>query len=459
MFLLILAISKDFQKSWDVTANKRYSFSQQTIDFMEKLDEPVKFYAFLDPRGSSSLIEDLLDRYQKLAPRFFSYEIVDLQKKPTLAETLQVRSSGQGVIERVENPAPSNPPRRERVLRFDEANITNAISKLLRPQQRKAYFLIGHGERRTDQKESSDLSSFRDSLRTEGYDAQNLDLIAQSGVPEDAALLILAGPSASLLEREQELLDQYLRTSGKLFFLADLNTPKSYATWLKTYGFQIENSVIIDEKSAAANAEPVTPIGREYSGIHPVTRNFQIITAFTLARPINVSQSERESLSGEPTVLIKTAESAYLVPLDEILTGESVAFSSEGKVPQSFSLAAAGQYSPSKTTESNPTSNPSPELDPPLSSTRILVTSSTDLVSNSYFNLEGNRDFALNAVNWLAESEEQITVRAKDPKIQPFTLSRQAENWLYFIFCLLIPFLACMTGILITHQRRKGGRL
>ena len=181
------------------------------------------------------------------------------------------------------------------------------------------------------------------------------------------------------------------------------------------------------------------------------------MTAFTLARPIGVEEPQENGLSGTPEVLIKTAESAYLVPLKEILSGQSVAFSDEGKTPQSYSLAAAGLYSsPERET---PTPSPSPK-GPELTqnSSRILVTSSTDFASNSYFNLEGNRDFCLNAVNWLAESEDQITVRAKDPNIQPFKLSRQAENWLYFIFCILIPFLSFLTGVLITHHRRQGGQ-
>ena len=52
-FLLILAISNDFRKSWDDTADQRHSFSPQTIDFVSALQVPVKFYAFVDPNGDS----------------------------------------------------------------------------------------------------------------------------------------------------------------------------------------------------------------------------------------------------------------------------------------------------------------------------------------------------------------------------------------------------------------------
>ena len=73
-FLLILAISNDFQKTWDLTADQRHSFSKQTDDFVGALGEPVKFYAFVNPAGDSSVVEALLDKYQRLSHNF-SYEI------------------------------------------------------------------------------------------------------------------------------------------------------------------------------------------------------------------------------------------------------------------------------------------------------------------------------------------------------------------------------------------------
>ncbi len=454
-FLLILAVSHDFQKSWDLTADQRHSFSPQTIEFVQSLDQPVKLFAFVDPNGDSSFVDNLLARYKKLSPRYFSYEIVDLQKKPTLAESLQVRSYGQGVLEKEGAVFEDQTPRRERILQFDEATITNALMKLLRDEEKGAYFLIGHGERRPDQKDSRDMSQLSSSLRTEGYESKILSLAETPEIPSDAALVIMAGPTGELLEKEREILNDYLADRGKLFFMADIETPASYTEWLQPYGFKLGDGVIIDEDSAQVGAEPVTPIGVQYSPEHPITKMFRSRTAFTLARPVDIEGPELKGLTGESTVLIKTGDSAYLIPLAEILSGQSVTFSSEGKTPSSYALAAAGLYHPEA-----PSPSPSPSPDgnteaPPVSS-RIVVASSAETFSNAFLGLASNRDFALNSINWLAESESQITVRAKDPKVQPISLSKQSQTWLYFIFCLLIPFLSALTGILIAYFRRKG---
>ena len=456
-FLLILAISNDFQKSWDITADQRHSFSPQTIQLVSDLKQEVKLYAFVNPTGDSSVVDKLLDRYRKLSPQNFTYEIVDLQKDPLIAERLQVRSYGQGVLEKVEDLPEGQIPRRERILSFDEASITNGLTKLLRSEEKTVYFVVGHGERRPDKQEPSEMGQLVSSLRTEGYTATALPLAEATEIPKDASLLVMAGPTGNMLPKEREIVQEYLDNSGKLFFMTDLETPDSYSEWLGSYGFQMADSVIVDEKSAQVNAEPVTPIGVQYAPDHPITQKFQNITAFTLARPVELKEVTQAGVTGEPIPLVKTGESAYLIPLADILKGEAVTFSSEGKQPGAYTLAAAGLYTPENETPA-PSPSPSPEESskPPSTSTRIVVSSSTDTFSNAFLGLATNRDFCLNTINWLAESENQITVRAKDPKVQPISLPQQTQNWLYFFFCLLIPFLSAFTGILITYFRRQG---
>ncbi len=169
-FLLVLAISNDNQKSWDLTADKRHSFSPQTESLVSKLSQDVKLYVFIDPQGSSKMVEDLLERYRKLSPSRFQYEIVDLQKNPTRAEQLQVRSYGQGVLERVEKDLQEGElPRRERVFAFNESDITNALTRLIRTGERSVYFVVGHGERDFGDIQHHGVSDLSSSLRTEGY--------------------------------------------------------------------------------------------------------------------------------------------------------------------------------------------------------------------------------------------------------------------------------------------------
>ncbi len=473
-YLLVLAISNDFQRSFDLTSDNRHSFSVQTEELMQKLSEPVMLYAFVDPLGDTSSIESLLERYKKLNSRFFNYRLVDLQKNPTLAESLEVRSYGQAVLQ-LETPNSEQSedlaPRRERLFTFDEANITNALGKLLRSEDKSVYFVVGHGERRPDQSDSREMSQLSQSLRMEGYNAKVLNLTEASSIPADADLMVIAGPRGDLLPTEQKLLDSYLQDGGKLLFMADIATSDSYCNWLRGYGIEIRDSVIIDETSALVGAEPVTPIGAAYSPEHPITKRFRNITAFTLARPVEVGEVTSWTSGGTPRleVLVRTRASAYLLPLSRIVGQESVEFSSEGQEPAAFPLAVAGLYPLAATQDDHDSSQEQQDKEeeesdeeetspppPPPPSTRIVAFGSVETFTNGSLGMADNRDLILNTIAWLGESESQITMRVVDPKVQTLRLEKQKQNWLFFLFLVLIPFLTALTGILIAWQRRQG---
>lgn len=460
-YLFILAISNDFQTSWDLTDDNRHSFSEQTKAMVKGLKEPLHLYAFIDPNGNSTTTVRLLERYRRLNSRNFSFEVVDLQKNPTLAASMKVRNDGQGVLERrTEADKNDENPRRERVLRFDEASITNALARMTRTQTKTVYFVTGHGERSAIKKEPTEVSQLAAAIRAEGYSADSLNLVERGEVPKDAAVLILAGPSGVLLPKEQALLDSYLQGTGKLLLMADLTTPDSYVEWMRPFGFEIENNVIIDEQSAAAGVEPVSPVGAAYSGKHPITSSFKSITAFKLVRPVVRVEPSVEHTGAELEVLVQTLASSYRLPLDKVLAGESVTLD-PGKVKkESLPLAVAGLY-PGVVKSSAPNPSPSPDSEKPEPvplSSRIVVCGSVEAFTNTQLGIEGNRDFVLNVVNWLSESEDQITMRVKNPTIQPMTIKAQTARWLNFLYCFLLPFLCMLTGILIAYQRRKGGQ-
>ncbi len=47
---------------------------------------------------------------------------------------------------------------------------------------------------------------------------------------------------------------------------------------------------------------------------------------------------------------------------------------------------------------------------------RIVVFGDSDFVTNGYLGIPGNRDLFLNSVNWLAQQENLISIRPRDPE-------------------------------------------
>lgn len=473
-YLLVLAISNDNQKSWDLTKDQVHSFSRQTTDLMSSLKVPVKLYAFVDPTGDSRPTEELLDRYRRLNKNF-SYEIVDMEKKPTLAESMEVRAYGQGVLEKVDSSDKDGKPRRERLMNFDEASITNALLKLSATETKKVYFLQGHGERAIKGSDKESVSTLVAALGTEGFAGEALKLTDSKTMPKDCAVLVVAGPTNPLLPGEQSLIDDYIKSGGKMLFLADIKSPAPYTEWLKGYGFELGDTVIIDPTAEMAKVEPVFAIGAAYSGNHSITKNFADITAFRLSRPVAVGTASPLGDGGPPEleVLVHTQKTAFVMPIAQVLSNAKASLTADPKDAASYPLAAAGLY-PRKpaapAAEATPVASATPGAtatpgqddsesgngDPVEISARIVVIGNTDSFTDRLFTFVSNRDFILNTLNWLAQSENQITVRTKDHKSQPLVLEKQKERWMRFIFGLLLPFLSMLTGLLIAFGRRRG---
>lgn len=66
----------------------------------------------------------------------------------------------------------------------------------------------------------------------------------------------------------------------------------------------------------------------------------------------------------------------------------------------------------------------------------------------------GNRDFFLNAVNWLSGSEELASLRPKPPEQRTLFLSTAQRNTIFFSTVILIPLLALLAGGLVWWSRR-----
>ena len=193
------------------------------------LSQDVDVTAFV-PAGEAAPVRELLGRYAYESPRF-KVEFADPTARPDLVEKLGVTPEklGKGLVrvaigkDAVE------------LNELDEAKITNALVKLTRQSAKKVYFLEGHGERPLkgetgDGKEG--FSRAAQALRNENYQVESLLLAQKGDVPEDANVVILAGPNRALPEEEHAALERYLAVLHRCRweFCSDLLAAAGFAT-------------------------------------------------------------------------------------------------------------------------------------------------------------------------------------------------------------------------------------
>jgi len=87
---------------------------------------------------------------------------------------------------------------------------------------------------------------------------------------------------------------------------------------------------------------------------------------------------------------------------------------------------------------------------------RIVVVGTADFASNQFLGAQGNRDFFLNVVSWLAEEEDLISIRAKDPKQNPVVLTSGQSRLVLGLPLLVLPGAVLICGIGVIMQRRRA---
>src|SRR5262245_51812064 len=229
---------------WDLTSNRQYSLSEQTVKLAQGLKGPVKFTVFDQP-----------ENFDRFRPRLESYryassqvqiEFVDAVKNPMLATAQKVDTIPTVIIEYM--------GRTERVSTDSEQDLTNALIKLLNPTMLKVYFLSGHGEKDPASSERTGYSDIGDALKRDNYQFDKLVLAQTNEIPSDATMIVVAGPRTDILEQEQPILEEYLsKKQGKLLVMLD--PPENFkqpATMpritglLKEWAINATESVVVD---------------------------------------------------------------------------------------------------------------------------------------------------------------------------------------------------------------------
>ncbi|MCC6904922.1 MAG: Gldg family protein, partial [Anaerolineae bacterium] len=200
----------------DVTENKEYRLTQETLDFLGEMNadvEAIAFYSTQDASGREEA-ELWLGNYARASNGRLTYRFVDPDRNPTEAQQYGVTRTGTIVFVQGDRNAQAIYP--------DERNMTSALVQVFIGDARQVFYLTGHGERDFDGFTPDGFSSAKDILTRGVFQLEPLNLAATGlTVPESAELLIIAGPVTQFSAAEVEAVKAYLDAGGKVLFLAD----------------------------------------------------------------------------------------------------------------------------------------------------------------------------------------------------------------------------------------------
>lgn len=474
---LINVLGVRYNTRLDLTENQQFTLAPQSQTLVSNLEQPAKVWVF--DRGQNPQVQDLLDNYRRLNNSQFSYEVVDPQAQPGLANEFGVKDFGEIYLELGEQRRLISKGRLEPL---SEAALTNGLEQLLNTRTLIAYFLQGHGELPLEGQQGS-LSNAVQGLKNKNYEVKPLNLAELSGVPEDADVVILASPKRPLFEGEVTALKEYLDQGGGLLLMIDPNTDHGLNRLFEAWGVELDTRLAIDASGSGRliGLGPTVPLVTQY-GDHPITQSFgNSISFYPMARPVETrpvegitespliwtneaSWAESDLSSRElqfdpnqdrqgPLSLGVALTRAATVATESPTPAPSPSPAPEATATPSEEDSPAPSPSPSPEATATPTEETTPSAD--VQEARLVVIGNSQFATNGWFEQQLNGDVFLNTVSWLSQPDQPaFSIRPRSATNRRIVMSNLEAGILSWIALVILPLFGFGAAIIVWWRRR-----
>ena len=416
----------------DLSPGNRYTLSDHGLRVLHQLDEPLRITGFIrtqDPRNP--FLKDLLWQAAHES-KYISYDLVDVNRNPSLAQEKSVSSYGAVLVESAERSRTFSNP--------SEDQLVSAIVQVTRPAKRVTV-LKGHGECDVmDTDRNRGCSRLKDVVSMEFYEVEEQSLADGSDVHPDTAVLVLAGPARDFLESELDSLVRYLDAGGKVLVLLDPFKAPALAAMLQRYGVVYGDDVVVDQRNRLAGGESLSAVVDDLSDQHLVTAALDAPVLLSRTRSVNGRRDEDGGRFVAP--LLKSSQASWASRDASVLGQHAPAFVAGRDLNGPLSVGV--------------------EVSQPAVSgegtTRIIAIGDSDFVRNRFIDYLANKDLLVNSVNWLARQRDLISARPKQKAMakEQFFVS-QAELSRIFVWSAVgQPLLFLLVGIGLAVWRRLG---
>jgi ABC-type uncharacterized transport system involved in gliding motility auxiliary subunit len=510
--VLVNLISSRQYARFDLTASGAYSVSdrtRETLGRLARLTGPVTAYAFVrSAHPWFATLKGLLDTYAEYGGDHLQVRYLhpgrDLERFERTTRSLGIDPrdvEGSDVVI-LAGPALGDALPRTRVIPLaamiggarspsmrafrGEEELTRALHAVTRERQPRVLLLQGHREMdRTASEPERRLDAFARALENLDYAVDTLRLAATEAgtaqLPEGADVLVIAGAQGRLTDPELDAIRGWLDAGGRLLVLAEPQvrqrpgtTSAYFATTrieevLAPYGLGLGQAIVFDE----ATVTPLgvfslrAPIGGERLPPHPISRPLDGLELWVhRALPVTVDHNAAAAGGVRVQPLSLTLSSALALedldafnrtgnPYDARHTPGVVCLAAAASRVKTVERPAPGSGAPADD-EANEAGDGPPPVPLDTVVTRIVVVGDATFTSDALAeHLHGNLNLAVNAVGWLAERDETISIAAKPPAIIRLRLDQRDKLRLWLLSLLDLPGACALIGLLVWRARRR----
>jgi len=396
-----------------------------------------------------------------------------------------------------------------------EFKFTNAIRKISRKKKPAIAFIQGHGE--LDEKETFDIANTlaEDYIVDRLIINEKINALVKRTLVDSAtneykvfpkyAAIVIAKPDSVFSGKDKFIIDQYIMYGGKVLWLIDpvfvsmdsiqrqettvaVQNKTGLLDQLFTYGARLNENLVMDLvamsiplRTGQIGNQPqisffpwyyfplVTPFEK-----HPIVKNLNTIKTQFVSSIDTV-----KSVAVKKTILLKTSPYSRVVPIPAMV---SLAITREEPnerfyhdPPQTIAVLLEGVFQSDFRNRIPPSLSQAKEIGfrDRSQPTSMIIISDGDIIRNQFhipngyplplgydqFTREtfGNKNFILNALNYLTDGSELISIRSRELKLRLLDKTKVNNNKIFWqVFNLLTPVvLVMLIGLILIWLRKR----
>ena len=503
VLVLINLVAVEFFTRLDLTQGKVYTLSKSSKNIVRNLKDKLVVKAYfskeLPPPYNQNrrYLKDQLDDYKAYSGGKFQYEFVDpgseeslereaqsfrvppLQVNVMQKDKVELKKVYMGLVFLYEDKSETIP----QVMSTSglEYDITSTIKKITSQNLKKVGFLTGYGE----PDPQAQLRTVWSTLQ-KNYNVTTVSLGYPNMVPDDIDVLLIIAPKEEIPEWDRFAIDQFLMRGGKLAFLvgkvdADISNIQARKLdlkvdeWTKNYGFRVNDNLVMDLKSGMINVQerrgfftitnmvnyPFFPEITNFDQTNTMVKSLESMGLFFVSS-IDTSGCAAKGIVVDP--IAQTSEKSRVMmgrfDINPMQQYNPAQFTSG---PQLVAAAFTGKFVSFWNGKSMPEAPEGAEQEPPnidiigeTNDARIMVVGEGNFPQDPFLGGGGpGLNFMLNIVDWLAQDEDLIQIRAREVSTRPLAdVSAGTKEFVKYANILAPPILVILLGIAMWMFRR-----
>ena len=436
----------------DMTAESEYEISEETVQMLETMTEPVTITILCDETdyaNDSDLrrLPKVLQRYEQLSGGSVTVKYINAVTNPAIFEQyndLGDLSTGDIIVESAKRYKSMSP---YDLLEYTTSSTDSSTSYLtgLRAEQRltaaivyvtankvpKAAYITGH-------QETVNLETMDSLLTSSNYTVETLSLMQAGEIPSDIDLLIISQPMGDYTTEEIDLLDTFMNNGGKMIVTYAANTPElpRLEAYFEEWGIAYENKMVYDtERCFAGYNAYILPVIETLEGVtdNLDSKSYSIIPG---ARSIDILWNQ-DNWRGTQA-LMTTSSTAYAKDLAVESSSYDQTADDETGV---FNVGVLAYQT---------------EMHNLNSTYSYIVFLNAGFVSDSALGNTSfqNKDYFMSLVNFMGDNSETVVIESKDLTSATLAIPGSVKSMLYYVLIFIIPG-ACLVGGVVVWARRR----